>query len=445
MSKEIYISSTPHETRLAIVENDALTEIYYERENEYTLAGSIYNGKVTRVLPGMQSSFVDIGLERDAFLYITDFMEEAGDSADFEVPRQRQAAIPVATAATVATATATATPRHRSRRFHPAMPLKTLPPAATVVTATRDRGGRGRRDRGRSGNRDRQPRPERTDSPQPTTSVNSGYEAPDAEFTYQPVFEENAIPADLPDSSELGEAAPGADGSRRWRGRRGRRRGRGPGSGEESQATDNQSETQTLNEAAPEADSNYEDSSREFDATAAEPTPEVLSAPRNTAPVASAYGQPEGQRSDRNDRGRDRDRGRGRGDRGGRNRGDRDRGPRNDSRGPRTDDRGPRSDDRAPRIPRGFAPKTDLYGVDSTPAYAAPAYGEAPEAPAGEPIILPGESLSKYRKGEEAPVSKPAAALAETIVLPAAAGYTLSSDWDGGSVLPGETLSRRRS
>ena len=69
MSKEIYISSTPHETRLAIVEHDELTEIYYERENEYTLAGSIYNGKVTRVLPGMQSSFVDIGLERDAFLY----------------------------------------------------------------------------------------------------------------------------------------------------------------------------------------------------------------------------------------------------------------------------------------------------------------------------------------------------------------------------------------
>src|ERR1700709_2844452 len=84
MSKEIYISSTPHETRLAIVENDALTEIYYERENEYTLAGSIYNGKVTRVLPGMQSSFVDVGLERDAFLYITDFMEEAPDSAEFD-------------------------------------------------------------------------------------------------------------------------------------------------------------------------------------------------------------------------------------------------------------------------------------------------------------------------------------------------------------------------
>ena len=84
MAKEICISSTPHETRLAILENDELAEIYYERENEYTLAGSIYKGRVTRVLPGMQSAFVDIGLERDAFLYVTDFMEEQEDSEEFE-------------------------------------------------------------------------------------------------------------------------------------------------------------------------------------------------------------------------------------------------------------------------------------------------------------------------------------------------------------------------
>ena len=94
MSKEICISTTPHETRLAILENDELTEIYYERENEYTLAGSIYKGKVTRVLPGMQSAFVDLGLERDAFLYVTDFLEEQEDSADFErigsAPQQQQ-------------------------------------------------------------------------------------------------------------------------------------------------------------------------------------------------------------------------------------------------------------------------------------------------------------------------------------------------------------------
>src|ERR1700761_4036381 len=84
MSKEICVSSTPHETRLAILEDDQLTEVYYERENEYTLAGSIYKGRVTRVLPGMQSAFVDLGLERDAFLYVTDFLEEQEDSADFE-------------------------------------------------------------------------------------------------------------------------------------------------------------------------------------------------------------------------------------------------------------------------------------------------------------------------------------------------------------------------
>src|SRR4051794_24089453 len=75
MSKELFISTTPHETKVAIVEDEELTEIYYERENEYTLAGSIYNGRVTRVLPGMQSAFVDLGLERDAFLYVTDFLE----------------------------------------------------------------------------------------------------------------------------------------------------------------------------------------------------------------------------------------------------------------------------------------------------------------------------------------------------------------------------------
>src|ERR1700743_1620030 len=86
MAKEICISSTPHETRLAILEDDQLAEIYYERENEYTLAGSIYNGRVTRVLPGMQSAFVDIGLERDAFLYVTDFLEleDQEDSDELE-------------------------------------------------------------------------------------------------------------------------------------------------------------------------------------------------------------------------------------------------------------------------------------------------------------------------------------------------------------------------
>jgi ribonuclease G len=84
MAKELFISSTPHETKVAVVEDEQLSEIYFERENEYTLAGSIYKGRVTRVLPGMQSAFVDIGLERDAFLYVTDFLEEQEDQDDFE-------------------------------------------------------------------------------------------------------------------------------------------------------------------------------------------------------------------------------------------------------------------------------------------------------------------------------------------------------------------------
>jgi Rne/Rng family ribonuclease len=70
------ISANPHETRVAILEEGQLCEYYVEREKEFALVGSIYKGKVTRVLPGMQSAFVEIGLDSDAFLYVSDFMEE---------------------------------------------------------------------------------------------------------------------------------------------------------------------------------------------------------------------------------------------------------------------------------------------------------------------------------------------------------------------------------
>src|SRR4051812_7832287 len=79
MSKELVISSNRHETRVAILEDDQLVEVYFQRGNEYSLAGSIHKGRVTRVLPGMQSAFVDLGLERDTFLYVSDFFEENDD------------------------------------------------------------------------------------------------------------------------------------------------------------------------------------------------------------------------------------------------------------------------------------------------------------------------------------------------------------------------------
>ncbi len=75
MSKEMVISANPHETRVAIMEEGQLCEYYVERQKEFALVGSIYKGRVTRVLPGMQSAFVDIGLDSDAFLYVTDFLE----------------------------------------------------------------------------------------------------------------------------------------------------------------------------------------------------------------------------------------------------------------------------------------------------------------------------------------------------------------------------------
>src|SRR5579871_1553448 len=75
MSKEMVISANPHETRVAILEEGLLCEFYVERQKEFALVGSIYKGRVTRVLPGMQSAFVEIGLDSDAFLYVSDFLE----------------------------------------------------------------------------------------------------------------------------------------------------------------------------------------------------------------------------------------------------------------------------------------------------------------------------------------------------------------------------------
>lgn len=77
MTKELFISSSPHETKVAVLEDDLLVEVYYERDSDVGLVGGIYKGRVNRVLPGMQSAFVDIGLERDAFLYVSDFFEDA--------------------------------------------------------------------------------------------------------------------------------------------------------------------------------------------------------------------------------------------------------------------------------------------------------------------------------------------------------------------------------
>ena len=74
MEREILVSADALETRVALLESGTVVEVALERRSDRSRVGNIYKAKVNRVLPGMQSAFVDIGLERDAFLHVTDFL-----------------------------------------------------------------------------------------------------------------------------------------------------------------------------------------------------------------------------------------------------------------------------------------------------------------------------------------------------------------------------------
>ena len=78
MTEEILVNVTPRETRVALVENGVLQELFVERSSKRGLVGNIYRGKVSRVLPGMQAAFVDIGLDRAAFLHASDIHPQRG-------------------------------------------------------------------------------------------------------------------------------------------------------------------------------------------------------------------------------------------------------------------------------------------------------------------------------------------------------------------------------
>ena len=72
MNKEMIVTSNGHQTMVAILEDDLVSEVFIERERQQGVVGNVYKGRVSKVLPGMQSAFVDIGLERDGFLYVSD-------------------------------------------------------------------------------------------------------------------------------------------------------------------------------------------------------------------------------------------------------------------------------------------------------------------------------------------------------------------------------------
>ncbi len=268
MSKEICISSTPHETRLAILEDDQLAEIYYERENEYTLAGSIYNGRVTRVLPGMQSAFVDVGLERDAFLYVTDFLELEDPEETDELEKAAASGSNLA------------------------------PREVRQVDTAESRGGRQAQNQ-RSGQKiEQRPQEARPAQDRP---------APGKPFAEKPAKGRILIESD-PEPGEATASAPtvgseavidgqedsGAPGAKRWRGRRRRRGGRGgtQGSPQENQPQGSEDSAAASVEEIDESEPHFATEIYAAGAPADKPTPQESEAaepaPRfERAPAAS--------------------------------------------------------------------------------------------------------------------------------------------------------------
>ena len=78
MTRQIIINAAPWETRVAVLDEATLSELYVERGRNHGIAGNIYKGKVVRVLPGMQAAFVDVGLDKAAFLHVSDLLPPAG-------------------------------------------------------------------------------------------------------------------------------------------------------------------------------------------------------------------------------------------------------------------------------------------------------------------------------------------------------------------------------
>ena len=179
------------------MEDDQLAEIYYERENEYTLAGSVYKGRVTRVLPGMQSAFVDVGLERDAFLYVTDFLEMEDQEDTDEVEKATTQGTPI--------------------RQQPAQTAPPPPQQAQNQPQTGRGDGRG----SRSGREDRPGRGEARPAAVPEDAGHSVRQPPLA----LPVAEA-MLPASVVEATEQQDETD-EQGNRRFRGRRRRRGGRG--------------------------------------------------------------------------------------------------------------------------------------------------------------------------------------------------------------------------
>jgi ribonuclease G len=180
MTKQLIVSVNGREKKIAIIEDDKVSEFYIERgEHHQGIVGNIYKGRVMRVLPGMQSAFVDIGLERDAFLYVSDFFDEEEEFERIVIDKSKKGTPDAEHAAAQEVALNRVEREQRIEATHERVdPLQEEAVSASVEAAEPGEGG-GRR-RGRRGRRrSRWEKPEESAGQQPPREE---FQVPDTPF-----------------------------------------------------------------------------------------------------------------------------------------------------------------------------------------------------------------------------------------------------------------------
>lgn len=181
MSKQLIVSVNGREKKIAIIEDDKVAEFYIERgEQHQGIVGNIYKGRVMRVLPGMQSAFVDIGLERDAFLYVSDFFDEEEEFERIVIDKSKKGAPEPEHAAAheIAQARVEREQRIEATQDRVEAVAETAVPAETPETAAEGSRRRGRRGRRRS----RWEKPEESQTPEATQPPE--FDVPDTPFVF---------------------------------------------------------------------------------------------------------------------------------------------------------------------------------------------------------------------------------------------------------------------
>src|SRR5215510_6195816 len=217
MSRELIVSVNGREKKIAIVENERVTEFYIERgEQNQGIVGNIYKGRVMRVLPGMQSAFVDIGLERDAFLYVTDFFDEEAEFERIVVDKSKKGDHEAATraAAEHIELARVSREKHVEATHERAEPLREVEAEAVSAEERTDEEEPGARRRGRRGGRGRgrgaksRPEPvteERSMIPTEAESIDTPFAAGGASFERISDDEERAMNGEMFKDARLQE------------------------------------------------------------------------------------------------------------------------------------------------------------------------------------------------------------------------------------------------